>query len=169
MMSFKPPLLRQLVFALAAAAAFVPSVTIAKPPVPFKAIIAISETLVPGSCLLNGAISGTGQASHLGRINLGSLDCITPPLPGSGSAVFSFSSARIVITAANGDEIFGTYEGTLDATSGIGVVDGIFVIKGGTGRFLNATGRGSIQGLEAIDFANGIGQGQIQLNGTISF
>jgi hypothetical protein len=160
-------LLRQFFFAMAATVVFASGATAAKPAVPFNALIAIGEQLGAGSagCASVAAVAGIGAASHLGKVSSTSNDCVNMTGPG----LFSFSSKNIVVTAANGDQLFGTYDGTVDATSGIGVITGSFTITGGTGRFSNATGGGSLQGLEALDLTTFTGQGQIQLNGTISY
>jgi hypothetical protein len=154
--------------ALAATVFFASGATAAKPAVPFKALIAITEQLGPPSagCASNALVLGTGAASHIGAMTSRSIDCVNLD-PATG--VFSFSSTNIVLTAANGDQVFGIYEGTVDPTTAIGVITGRFTITGGTGRFLNASGGGLIQGLEVLDIPSGSGQGQIQLNGTMSY
>jgi hypothetical protein len=53
------------------------------------------------------------------------------------------------------------YEGTLSASNG--AINGAYAIIGGTGRFAHATGLGTTDGVERIDFATGQGSGQIQL------
>jgi hypothetical protein len=128
--------------------------------VPFKATIAITETIqVIGSppCVLTGNISGTGSATHLGKLTLVSTDCINP----ISETAFSFSSNQIVVTTASGEQIFATYGGTLT----LGVIMGGYQIVGGTGRYSQATGAGKLQGVEDIN----TGKGQIQLTGTISY
>ena len=162
-------LLAQLCFVLAAVA-FASTATAAKSFAAFQAVIAITEQAGPdptGTCPTGfaGLISGTGDALHMGKVTLTSFDCIEIVGPG----VFLFSSNRVVLTAANGDQVFGEYSGAVDAQNGVGVVSGQFKITSGTGRFVNATGGGILQGLEEIDFATGTGRGHIRLSGTISY
>ena len=160
--------LRHFFVALAATVFFASGATAAKPAVPFKALIAITEQLGAPSlgCASSATVVGTGAAAHMGPVTSSSTDCVNFD-PSTG--LFSFSSTNIVLTASNGDQVFGTYQGTVDASSGIGVITGSFTITGGTGRFLNASGGGAILGLEVLDIPNRSGQGQIQLNGTISY
>ncbi len=145
-------------------------------PVPIHATIAINETVGPGTLcpapapfppgsILQGAITGNGQASHMGKVSLSSLDCIYP----LAENVFRFVSENVVLTAANGDQVFAKYEGTLTLTNGVGKVVGVFSITGGTGRFVGATGYGSVEGVEALNLQAGTGQGEVQLKGVILY
>ena len=102
-----------------------------------------------------------GQATHLGKVTLISQDCITPMTQAS----FSFASDQLVLTAANGDQVFATYSGVLTSEGTVGVITGGYQIVGGTGRFSQATGAGSVHGVEDLS----TGKGQVQLNGTISY
>jgi hypothetical protein len=54
----------------------------------------------------------------------------------------------MVLVAANGDELHWTYAGTgsLPDADGNTAITGNFVISGGTGRFSDATGEGTIEG-----------------------
>jgi hypothetical protein len=73
--------------------------------VPLKATVAITETIQPigaAPCILIGAISGTGTATHLGKVTLVSQDCINPI---SETTTFSFFSNQLVLTVANGDQV----------------------------------------------------------------
>ena len=163
-------LTRWLSVVLATAALLAPAVTQARSPKPFKATIGISELLqpqAPGSpCPLVGDISGSGTASHLGKVTLISRDCVIPMNP--EFTAFSFFSDRLVLTAANGDQIFATYSGTLISEGGVGAISGGYQIIGGTGRFVNAIGAGTVQGIENMSGTPPF-KGQVQLNGTISY
>ena len=131
----------------------------------FRATIAFTEQVAPSpdtNCYLSGDLSGIGMATKLGSVHLTSTDCINPLSPTS----FLFLSDELVLTVDNGDQIWAAYGGTLSATNG--VIKGTYFIFGGTGRFDNATGVGTIDGFEAIDFPTGAGRGQIQLKGTLS-
>ena len=145
--------------------------------VPFKAAIAINETVSagtlcpvppgfpPGVPILQGAIVGTGEAGHIGRLSASSTDCINP----LGVNVFQFVSDHVVLTAVNGDQIFAKYQGTLTLANGVGKINGLFTITGGTGRFVRATGFGNVLGAEALNLQAGTGQGEIELSGVISY
>jgi hypothetical protein len=152
-------------FLLVLLQAFVsPNAANAQSSVPFKATVSIAESIqVVGSapCLLVGNISGTGTATHVGNISVASTDCINPI---SETAFSFFSLNKLVITAANGDQIFATYSGTLSVQGQFGVISGGYLIVGGTGRYTRATGAGTLNGQEDLV----AGRGQIQLFGTIS-
>ena len=143
----------------------VPRVAEAQSVLPFKSTIAITESLQPGTltCFLIGNISGTGLASHLGKITLVSSDCINP-INETGTA-FSFFSNQVVLSVPNGDQIIAAYNGILTSNGTVGVISGGYQIVGGTGRYAQATGAGTVQGAE--DFLTGAGS--IQLTGTISY
>ena len=78
--------------------------------------------------------TGSGYGSHAGAITAVGMDYFYPPENGTvvvdGDGIF---------TAANGDKIFVTFDGTVvDLATGSGT--GTYVVTGGTGRFENATG-----------------------------
>jgi hypothetical protein len=145
--------------------AFSPLVTAAPKSVPFQATISFLEQLSlpdPTSpCLFVGQIAGDGNATNLGNLHLSSTDCIVP----LATNLFLFSSQQVVLTLAGG-EIWATYGGTL--TVDTGVIAGLYFIHGGTGRFVHATGAGTITGREALDPSTG-GRGEIQLSGTLQY
>jgi hypothetical protein len=142
-----------------------PPVTAAPKSAPFQATIGFLEQLsLPdpvSPCLFIGQISGDGNAANLGNLHLSSTDCIVP----LATNLFIFSSQQVVLTLTGG-EIWATYGGTL--TVDTGVIAGLFFIHGGTGRFVRATGAGTISGREALDPSTG-GRGEIQLTGTLSY
>ena len=103
--------------------------------------------------------SGIGIGTHLGRftyefphtVNFGS----TPPI---GRGTYSF-------TAANGDKVHATFTGqSTPVAPGFVYVVEECVITGGTGRFINATGRFTVMRL--VDQFNGRTSGSYE--GTIS-
>jgi hypothetical protein len=150
-------LLSSLFFGAAAASASV---------VPLRATIAITEQVAPSTqagCLLQGAITGNGSTTKLGAVQLASTDCINP----LSATTFLFVSDAVVLTVDGGDQLWAAYGGTLSANNG--AIKGTYVIIGGTGRFTHATGLGTIDGVEQIDFATGQGIGQIQLKGTLVY
>jgi hypothetical protein len=163
MKSFRLPLFSQLFFTLVLALLFASGTAHARPAVPFTATIAITESILPpgaSPCTAIGSISGTGQATHLGKVTVISQDCITLIPPS-----FSFASDQLLLTAANGDQVFAAYSGFLTSEGTVGVITGGYQIVGGTGRFSQATGAGSVHGVEDLI----TGKGQVQLNGTISY
>jgi hypothetical protein len=158
---------------LFAAATFLAApLALAKSAKPFKATIAIREFLQPvGSapCFFLGHSTGTGNATHMGKVSVSSTDCINFADPTNPSPAFlAFSSTQpLVITAANGDQVRVTYAGTFTIEDGVGTINGGYQIVGGTGRFSNATGAGVLQGSENISVVPA--QGEIQITGTISY
>jgi hypothetical protein len=165
MNSFRFPLSCQLFLALVVATSLASGVAAARSTVtvPLKATIAITEsiqTIGTPPCILIGDISGTGTATRFGK-PLVSSDCINP----ISETAFSFSSNQLVLTAANGDQVFAMYSGILTIEGTVGVITGGYQIVGGTGSFSQATGAGTVQGVEDIS----TGKGQIQLTGTISY
>jgi hypothetical protein len=143
-----------LTLALFVAMLFASEVAEAGPAVPFKATIAISESIQPigtPPCFLIGDISGTGVATHLGRVTLVSRDCINP----ISETEFWFFSNLVVLTIATGEQVFAAYDGNLTIEGAAGTITGDFQIVGGTGRYEQATGAGTVQGVE--DLSTGIG------------
>ena len=140
-------LIRILIAALAAVLLAAPPVATAATTRPFSsdftAQASFAETPVPG--VLTVTTSGAGHASHLGRITLSTtetLDFVTTP----GTLVIR--DGRLVMVAANGDELSWSYEGTASTPDedGDSSLTGTFVITGGTGRFSGATGGGTFEG-----------------------
>jgi hypothetical protein len=74
--------------------------------------------------------SGSGVISHLGRVSWTTEHCFQ-------LFAGTFGDAELVITAANGDRILGTYDGIMTGST---TVAETLVITGGTGRFAGATG-----------------------------
>lgn len=155
---------------LFSALAFTAAAAFAETNVPFSAKFNIDETLVPGTgpaCPLIGVISGQGNASYLGRTAVAGTNCVTPPADGA-PPVFNFADGSIILMAANGDTITGTFQGSFVPT-GKGniftVVNGTYSFNRGTGRFSAATGSGTLTGTQDIVS----GKGELQANGRISF
>jgi hypothetical protein len=74
--------------------------------------------------------AGTGHDTHMGLVTCTSDHCFQL-LTGT------FSDARVVITASNGDRVYATYDGVM--TGETTFADSVS-ITGGTGRFAGATG-----------------------------
>jgi len=92
-------------------------------------------------------ITGTGQATHLGRVavditnaDVGLGDGILVPNAPTGSGTF---------IAPNGDKVFGVYSWGAFPTANPNVLGflGTFTITGGEGRFAGAKGGGRFEGL----------------------
>lgn len=117
-------------------------------------------------------IDGTGVAEHLGRLSAVSSHCtrfdfFSPP-PG----LSQFGDGRMVLTAANGDELWITYSGSFlfypGATPDVGlsvVTFSTMTIVGGTGRFVDAGG--SLTGSAVDNFP--AGPNIVTLSGTIMY
>jgi len=82
------------------------------------------------------SMAGTGNVSHLGRVSWTSQHC-TQLFAGT------FGDADLVITAANGDRLYGTYSGWFTGDTSFAEV---MTILGGTGRFAGAKGIVSEEG-----------------------
>ncbi|HKY09791.1 MAG TPA: hypothetical protein VJQ55_16190 [Candidatus Binatia bacterium] len=146
---------------------FVPRDLAAQSAVPFRATIAITESIQfigTPPCISIGDVTGKGTATHLGKVTLDSNDCINPINP-TFTAFSFFSNGPVVLTVATGEQITARYSGTLVVEGSVGIITGGYEITGGTGRYVNATGAGAVKGVEDMN----TGKGQIQLNGTISY
>lgn len=110
-------------------------------------------------------IDATGTALHMGHVIFNARHCIHMQTGVIGSRA-------LVITAANGDEIHGSYS----AQSGYPApldqpthVNGTITFDGGTGRFLNASGTAGLQGW-AISKPLGVPRpSQWEFKGTITY
>jgi hypothetical protein len=103
-------------------------------------------------------IQGTGTATHLGNLTTVQSHCVAPPS-------FAFTNGEFTFTAANGDQLFGTYEGELlPLDPPLAAVDGEFTFTGGTGRFVGTTGSGDASGVQNL----ATGDATVVLEGTIS-
>jgi hypothetical protein len=117
-------------------------------PTPFKAEFTLQASFVPTTTpgVLSGTTSGAGHASHLGRVTLTSTEILDlTAAPGR----LTVRDGRMVMVAANGDELHWSYSGggPLPDAHGNSALTGTFVITGGTGRFTTASGRGSAEGV----------------------
>ena len=106
-------------------------------PVPFKAGFETESVVLAPPPVLQLLSTGSGTGSHIGNAKLVAYPTIylTTPAP------FSVSGT-LVITAANGDEIFASFAGTRSAPDATGTftINATYTINGGTGRFEDASG-----------------------------
>jgi hypothetical protein len=134
--------------ALGVSMALVAPPVLAAAPTPFKAEIALQASFVPTTTpgVLAGTTSGAGHASHLGRVTLTSTETLdVTASPGR----LTVRDGRMVMVAANGDELHWSYSGggPLPDANGESALTGTFVITGGTGRFETASGGGTAEGV----------------------
>ncbi len=105
--------------------------------VPFKASFETASRPLAFPPILRLETTGTGIGSHIGKATLLAYPTINfttpPPFAVRGT---------LVITAANGDEIFASFTGTRSVPNATGsfTINATYTITGGTGRFQNATG-----------------------------
>ena len=115
--------------------------------VPFKAYYAGVPVGVfdPGCGCIHQTFEFDGNATHLGLSHMsaqGNAYPYPPPIQQIGD---------MVLTAADGDELYVHYEGTAVYLSQTLVeFDGDFSFEGGTGRFLDVTGEGIYWGSASV-------------------
>jgi hypothetical protein len=106
----------------------------------FTGVGSFAPTPRPG--VLTGTGVGSGHATHLGKVNVSTSELLDFTVaPGD----VTIRDGRLVMVAANGDELHWTYSGSgpvPDASGGV-AFGGVFTITGGTGRFADATGSGT--------------------------
>jgi hypothetical protein len=130
----------------------------AKQQVPFHGSLEASETDTLSFPFLTVSLSGTGQATHLGRF--------TTMFQLQVDVRTSTSLGFFTLIAANGDSVFGTISGhATNLGGGIASIVEAATITGGTGRFEDATGSFTIT--RVVDQATGISSGSF--NGAIDF
>jgi len=104
--------------------------------VPFKGIYTTSFVMLQPPPIFIQKVSGTGNASHLGRSTFEAVSSVNlttqPPFAVNGTRT---------ITAANGDKLFTTFTGnSTPLEPGLNRAELHETITGGTGRFQNASG-----------------------------
>ena len=107
-----------------------------------------------------GTITGSGKGTHLGIITLAASDCITP------MQNYFTSSGNLTITAANGDTLIGNYSGSFIPTDtpNIYMYDNFIInISVGTGRFIGATGSGTMEGTSNVKTGQGVVEGTMNV------
>lgn len=101
---------------------------------------------------------GRGNATHLGRYTEAGSVSFTPT---GDPAVFQIAGS-IVYTAANGDQLFATFTGTLNGATG--TISATLTYNGGTARFAAATGSALLSGQMGPD-----GIISVSVDGTIEY
>ena len=119
-------------------------------------------------------VTGEGNATHMGKCTFDAQHffAFTTPLLTEGIAW----AGELTLGAANGDELYATYEGDI-IPSGDPEVPFLLLFAitfdGGTGRFENATGSADVVGLTTIepDPSNGLfkGNSEFSFDGSISY
>ncbi len=125
--------------------------------VPFKATAKAYAVAVSGPPILEIYISGSGHATHMGKISIWQHHFVNV-------ISMTFYDGRFVWTAANGDTIEGGYYGSMVPTSVGFEIHGHFTIDGGTGRFEDAVGGGIASGMQYFD-----NTADLRLDGTITY
>jgi hypothetical protein len=126
--------------------------------VPFTGTLDANVTITPlEPPLANVFISGSGNATHLGRFSV-AIPHVVSFATATGEGTYTF-------TAANGDLLTAHFTGTADTSTSVFAIIEHATITGGTGRFADATGSFTVHRL--YDTAAGTTSGSIE--GTISF
>lgn len=121
---------------------------------PWKESYEASGTIAPdASCpgLLLVSLQGGGTATHVGRYAITNSHCLNP-------STGAFTNGVFVKTAANGNQLFGTYVGNstvIQVPQPVGIfgITGTLSFSGGTGRFAGATGTVTMNGTLRADFS----------------
>ncbi len=116
---------------------------------------------------------GHGTGSHVGAITVETWDCVNVDPADVGGPGREILDGRLLITAANGDQVEGTFEGdilapTPDLTGLLFETD--IEVAGGTGRFAGATGEALEAGVVFPD-GPGIPTGSIEstMHGALAY
>jgi hypothetical protein len=102
----------------------------------------------PDGCTIINDEQGSGQARHLGAISWQSHEVVDVCSNPDGADVVG----EFILMAANGDQVFGSYQTLAHLDFGAGEVRalGAFQITGGTGRFADASGQGIISAVGSL-------------------
>jgi hypothetical protein len=139
---------------------FAPQPATAKDQVPFSAAFNTMFESTLNFPIISVHVTGNGEATHLGRTATETTDQEGNLLTGATTATYHF-------TAANGDEVVAELDFVALPTQTGFTFTGTWEITGGTGRFTNASGSGTIEG--RADFTGPTsGVGQFSMIGTIS-
>jgi len=139
---------------------FAPQPATAKDQVPFHAAFNTVFESTLNFPIISVHVTGDGEATHLGRTATETTNQMGNVLTGATTATYHF-------TAANGDEVVAEFDFVALPTPTGFTFTGTWEITGGTGRFTNASGSGTLEG--RADFTgptNGVGS--FTMIGTIS-
>lgn len=146
----------------------------------FSADITSPEVLIPQTtdklCPARGMLTASGTSSPLGDSEVLATDCVTML---EGGSTLQFNQGRMVLAANDGNRaVIANYQGffhlvparSTGNTRYYLMSDGAFTIIGSTGRYMKATGGGTLSGVESVD-ANPalLAHGQLQAKGNISY
>jgi hypothetical protein len=128
--------------------------------VPFRAAFnTVFESTVKFP-IISVHVTGDGEVTHLGQTAIETTDQVVNLLTGAATATYH-------LTAANGDEVVAELDFVAVPTQTGFTFTGTWEITGGTGRFTNASGSGTIEGrAEFTGPTNGVGS--FTMIGTIS-
>jgi hypothetical protein len=103
----------------------------------------LSDTEIPW--ITRNDETGEGEATHLGLFTWESVEYVDF----SNFPVTISVTGQFVMTAADGDRVYGTYEtvGIPDLENGRLLIQGTFHVTGGTGRFAGASGGGELDAI----------------------
>jgi hypothetical protein len=139
---------------------FAPQPATAKDQVPFHAAFNTVFENTVNFPIISVHVTGDGEARHLGRTAVETTDQVVNLLTGAATATYH-------LTAANGAEVVAELDFVALQTPTGFTFTGTWEITGGTGRFTNASGSGTIEG--RADFTGPTsGVGQFTMFGTIS-
>jgi hypothetical protein len=124
---------------------------------PFHGSLDAAETDTLSFHFLTVRLSGTGQATHLGRF--------TATFNVQVDVRTSTSRGTVSLIAANGDSVFGTLSGNATVVGTTASIVETVIMTGGTGRFIDATGSFILE--RVLDQATGLSSGSF--DGTISY
>jgi hypothetical protein len=126
---------------------------------PFRGTLDASEVHTGAFPVLHSVLTGTGQATHLGRFTARFVFDIT-----IGGMAPSTTTGTFALTAANGDSISGAFTGTGIVANGMVTIVENATITEGTGRLAKATGSFRVDriGSQSTLLSSG------SLNGTIN-
>lgn len=98
---------------------------------------------------------GQGDGTRVGPYVEHNTHCAYATGPTTGI----FNAGESTITADNGDTLTLTYSGTwvLDLVEGTSVIDEVWTITGGTGRFVDATGSGTGHLVQSLETSVAVG------------
>ena len=179
---YASPALRRPFAGLAGAAALIAMLAVSGPAhagkegsLTLRIGVAISETLAPGTDGIcpgfEGHIRGVGYSTELGAVGIEATDCFVPApgdTTGSNFVFWTKPGTVVTLTTSSGDTLVGTTQGTATGQPfPIEAISGKVTFTGGTGRYKNAAGSGSIEGIENIGTTPATGI--LVISGTITY